>query len=232
MKVKDLARMFSATTAQETAGRPKEKHTETISQEKPVALRFPATTAQQTSVQPKEKDKEDQKQSQNVPDSTSTDQTNTAAAAAEATTKDESTSLGEPAQPDFSTGMKVRELAQMFSATTTRETAGRPREKQTLAQAKLRAWRFPAAAAQQTTVQQKEKHREDQKLSQKVPDLTGATTKMNPTAAEATTREDPESSCEPAQLSDFSTGMKVKELARMFSATTTQKSTVRPKEKH
>ncbi|XP_023271138.1 serine/arginine repetitive matrix protein 1-like [Seriola lalandi dorsalis] len=233
MKVKDLAQMFSATTAQETADQPKEKHRETISQEKPVALRFPATTAQQATVQPKERDKEDQKRSQNVPDSTSTDQTNTAAAAAaEATTKDESTSLGEPAQPDFSTGMKVKELARMFSATTTQETAGRPREKQTLPQAKLQARRFPAATAQQTTVQQEEKDREDQKLSQKVPGLTGATTKMNPTAAEATTREDPKSSCEPAQLSDFSTGMKVKELARMFSATTTQKSTVRPNGKH
>ncbi|XP_040886907.1 mediator of DNA damage checkpoint protein 1-like isoform X4 [Toxotes jaculatrix] len=196
MKVKELARMFSAIITKEAAERPTEEHREKQTQVKPLTQKFSATAAQETAkqLQPKGKDREDQKLSQTVPESTSISQTNSAAA--EATTQDDPKSLGESAQPGSSTGMKVKELARMFSATTTQETAGQP----------------------------KDKCRDKRNLSQ-VPHSTNATNKMNPAAAAgATTEAEPKSSaCETAELSHFPAGMKVKELARMFSAPTTQK---------
>ncbi|XP_050931404.1 proteoglycan 4 isoform X4 [Lates calcarifer] len=231
LTVKELARMFSATTTQNTAVQSKEQNGEkpVLSQAKPLVQRFSATAAQQTPAQPLEKDKENQKLSENVPDSTSIAQTNSAAA--EATTKDDPKSLDDTAQPDLSTGMKVKELARMFSATTNQETAVQPTEKRKLSQVKLLAQRFSVIPAQETAVRPKKKDKENYYLSQvqRVPDSTGATAKMNPAATEATTERDPKSSCETEQLSDFSTGMKVKDLARMFLAATTQDTAVRPR---
>ncbi|XP_031160150.1 uncharacterized protein LOC116053263 [Sander lucioperca] len=152
-------------------------------------------------------------------------------AAAEATKKKDPESLCETAQPDFSTGMKLKELARMFSVTTTQETAVRPkkkhREEQKLSQVKLLAQKLSAATtAQITEVQPKEKEREDPKLPQNVPDTRSATTQMNAASGEATT-EDPKI--------DSSTGTKlalsVKELARMFSATS-EETAVQLKGKH
>ncbi|KAF1380787.1 hypothetical protein PFLUV_G00167610 [Perca fluviatilis] len=156
----------------------------------------------------------------------------TNSAAAEATKKKDPESSCETAQPDFSTGMKLKELARMFSATTTQETAVRPKKEhrgeQKLSQVKLLAQKLSAGTtAQITEVQPKENDREDLKLPQNVPDTTSATTQMNPASGEATT-EDPKI--------DSSTGTKlalsVKELARMFSATTSEETAVRLKGKH
>ncbi|XP_051258363.1 uncharacterized protein LOC127364672 isoform X10 [Dicentrarchus labrax] len=280
MKVKDLARMFLATTTQDTAVQrkgdrreerklsqvkhlaqetadttgqnmtvqPKEKDREVkeISQGKSLVREHPTTTdpatvvrpmerhqknqtlSQDMTVQPKEKDREVQNISQNVPDSTSaTTQFNPASA--EATTEEDPKLSCETAQPpDFSTGLKVKELAQMFS---TQETAVQPKrkhgEEQKLSQAKVIAKKLSA-----TIAQQKEKDKENQNISQNVLDSTSGTTQMNPATAQATTVQDPTSSCETAQLPDFSTGLKVKDLAQMFSSTTTQETDVQPKRKH
>ncbi|XP_041821485.1 mucin-17-like isoform X2 [Chelmon rostratus] len=229
MKVKELARMFSATTTQEAAARPKRKHRQEreLSEEMQLAQKLSATTAQERSVQPKEKNKEVQKLSQNVPVSTSaTTQMNPASA--EAATEEDPTSSSEAAQlSDSSTGLKVKELAQMFSATTTQDTAARP----DLSQAKFISGKVSPTTVKETAVHPKEEENDDQNRSQNVPVSTSATTLMNPASAEATTEEAPTSLSEAAQLSDSSTGLKVKELARMFSATTTQETAVQPKGK-
>ncbi|KAG7221439.1 hypothetical protein INR49_017208 [Caranx melampygus] len=101
---------------------------------------------------------------------------------------------------------KVRELARMFSATTTKETAGQPQKKQPLSQAKLLAPQFSATTAQRVAVQPKEK---------KVSDSSGAITNMNPAAAETTSEEVPTSSCETAELPDFSAGLKTPDTINM-----------------
>ncbi|XP_051258369.1 triadin isoform X16 [Dicentrarchus labrax] len=204
------------TTHPATVVQPKERHQKN------------QTLSQDMTVQPKEKDREVQNISQNVPDSTSaTTQFNPASA--EATTEEDPKLSCETAQPpDFSTGLKVKELAQMFS---TQETAVQPKrkhgEEQKLSQAKVIAKKLSA-----TIAQQKEKDKENQNISQNVLDSTSGTTQMNPATAQATTVQDPTSSCETAQLPDFSTGLKVKDLAQMFSSTTTQETDVQPKRKH
>ncbi|KAL7374514.1 hypothetical protein ABVT39_002091 [Epinephelus coioides] len=177
-----------------------------------------------TAVQPKEKDRKDRTPSQSVPDSTNS-------AAAEATTKKDPKSVCETAQSDSSTGMKVKELAQMFSAATTQEAAVQPKKKrrgeQNLSQVKLLAQELSeATTVRVTAVQPKENGKEDPKLSQvqNVPDSASATTQMNSASAETTTEEDPDIYS--------AAGMKVKELAQMFSAITTNKTAIQPKGKH
>ncbi|XP_022073395.2 uncharacterized protein LOC110967944 [Acanthochromis polyacanthus] len=173
--------------------------------------------------------------------------------------KEDPPSLNEAAQPDFSTGMKVKELAQMFSATTNQEpkndkveqnpsqtkllaqrfsavtankTALQPKGKDKT-QAKLLAPRFSASTVRETVGQPKNNDGEKHKLSQKqLPNSTNVATRMNPeAAAEATMEKDPKSSCETAQLSDVCASVKVKDLIRMFSATATQETDVQTKGK-
>nr|XP_046235832.1 serine/arginine repetitive matrix protein 1-like isoform X2 [Scatophagus argus] len=207
MKVKELAQMFSSATSQEAAVQPKGKHREELiqSQVKLTDQKLSATTEQETAVQPKEEEKEVQSVSQNVSDSTSaTTQTNPPSAEATAEQEEDQKSSCEAEQPsDFSTGVKVKELARMFSATANQETAVLPKVIQ----------------------------REERKLPQNVSDSTSATTQTNPPSAETTAEqeEDQKSSCEAEQPSDFSTAVKVKELARMFSATANQETAVLPK---
>ncbi|XP_049923714.1 uncharacterized protein LOC126404497 [Epinephelus moara] len=176
-----------------------------------------------TVVQPKVKDRNDQTPSQSVPDSTNS-------AAVEATTKKDPKSVCETAQPDSSTGLKVKELAQMFSAATTQEAAVRPKKKrrgeQNLSQVKLLAQELSkATTVRVTAVQPKENGKEDPKLSQvqNVPDSESVTTQMNSASAETTNEEEDIYSA---------AGMKVKELAQMFSAITTNKTAIQPKGKH
>ncbi|XP_054864025.1 uncharacterized protein LOC111576698 [Amphiprion ocellaris] len=161
--------------------------------------------------------------------------------------------------PEFSTGMKVKELAQMFSAVTDQEpkndkveqkpsqtkllaqkfsaltaskTAIQPKEKDKEAQAKLLAPRFSASTVRETVGKRKQNDGEKHKLPQKqLPNATNVATRMNPAAAEATVEKDPKPSCETAQLSDVCTGVKVKDLIRMFSATTTQETDIEPEDK-
>ncbi|XP_049423530.1 uncharacterized protein LOC125883364 isoform X10 [Epinephelus fuscoguttatus] len=177
-----------------------------------------------TAVQPKVKDRKDQTPSQSVPDSTNS-------AAAEATTKKDPKSVCETVQPDSSTGLKVKELAQMFSAATTQEAAVRPKKnrrgEQNLSQVKLLAQELSeATTVRVTAVQPKGNGKEDPKLSQvqNVPDSESATAQMNSASAETTTEEDPDIYS--------AAGMKVKELAQMFSAITTNKTAIQPKGKH
>ncbi|XP_042257487.1 nucleolar protein dao-5-like isoform X3 [Thunnus maccoyii] len=240
-QAKPLVQRFLDATAQETAvQQPKEKHEKEQKLPQPLAQKFLAATAQETAVQPKKQDKEDQKLSP-MPDSTSAT-TKMNPAVTEDATKEDPKALSETAQlSDCSTGLKVKQLAWMFSATN-QETAAQLKEKhqeehkpaqvKPLGQKLLKplAQKFLAATAQETAVQPKKQDREDQKLSL-MPDSASATTKMNPAAAEATRKDDPKASCETAQLCDFSTGLKVKQLAWMFSDTT-HKTAVRPKEKH
>ncbi|XP_034712989.1 uncharacterized protein LOC117935010 [Etheostoma cragini] len=126
----------------------------------------------------------------------------------------------------------LKELAGMFSATTTHETAVRPkkkhREEQQLSQVKLLAQKLSAAnTARITEVQPKEKDREDPKLQQNLPDTRGATTQMNPVSGEATTGDPKIDSSTGTELA-----LSVKELARMFSATTSEETADRRKGKH
>ncbi|XP_042368630.1 uncharacterized protein LOC121962440 [Plectropomus leopardus] len=140
-------------------------------------------------------------------------------AAAEGTAKKDPKPLCEAAQPGFYTGMKVKELTQMFSGTTTQGTAVRPKKKQGEEQKVLQEL-SEAVKAKVTAVQPKEKDKED---PQNKADSTNANTQMNSASAETTTAEDHDT--------DFS-GLKVKELALMFSAATTKETAVRPKMKH
>ncbi|XP_042257490.1 serine/arginine repetitive matrix protein 1-like isoform X4 [Thunnus maccoyii] len=218
-QAKPLVQRFLDATAQETAvQQPKEKHEKEQKLPQPLAQKFLAATAQETAVQPKKQDKEDQKLSP-MPDSTSAT-TKMNPAVTEDATKEDPKALSETAQlSDCSTGLKVKQLAWMFSATN-QETAAQLKEKhqeehkpaqvKPLGQKLLKplAQKFLAATAQETAVQPKKQDREDQKLSL-MPDSTSATTKMNPAAAEAARTEDPKSSCETAQLCDFSTELKV-----------------------
>ncbi|XP_027143504.1 uncharacterized protein LOC104925745 [Larimichthys crocea] len=217
LKVKELAQIISAITTQEKAARLKGK-------EREAELIASATTGQETADHPKQKDEEDQNLSQNLPDSSNaTSQMDPASA--EARTEENPKSSCETAQvSDCSTGLKVKELAQIISAITTQEKAARLKGKER--EAELIA---SATTGQETADHPKQKDEEDQNLSQNVPDSSNATSQMDPASAEARTEENPRSSCETAQVSDCSTGLKVKELARMFSTTTAQETTVRPK---
>ncbi|XP_038588612.1 uncharacterized protein LOC119913282 isoform X2 [Micropterus salmoides] len=236
-----------------TVVRPKEKDRkqQTPSQVKKLVRECPATTSPAAVVKPKKIYREDQTLSQarqerlkselqqtikergenmseirpaerareSVPDSASTN-TQTNSAAAEATTKEDQKSLCKTTHPDFSTGMKVRELVMTFSATTTQETA--VRQKRKCREVTHLAQKLSATTTQETI--------KEQKPSQNVRE--SAAIQVNPASAEAIAEEDPTSSSETAQLSNFSTRVKVKELAWMFSTNTTQNTAVRPKGKH
>ncbi|XP_030609839.1 nascent polypeptide-associated complex subunit alpha, muscle-specific form-like isoform X3 [Archocentrus centrarchus] len=168
---------------------------------------------------------------ESVPDLTNTN-SQTGSAAADVSPKENPTLLNEAAEAEGSTGMKVKELARRFSATTASETVIPPKEKhgapQKLSQVKLLTQRFSAISAQETAGGAKEKQREEQKRSQMLTDSTRDATKVNSAATKATLEKGPELSCENAQ---FSSGLKVKDLARMFSASATQEKAIGPKEK-
>ncbi|KAM9425981.1 uncharacterized protein KZ484_015389 [Pholidichthys leucotaenia] len=118
----------------------------------------------------------------------------------------------EDEQNDITTGRKVKDLARLFLA-----AAAGPKERQQLPQVKRLSHCFPAT----TPAQPKEKDAELPQLSQ-LPDFRSNTVKMNPAAAIADTEEDPKQSC-------FS-GVKVKDLVRLFSATAVQQKAAQPKE--
>ncbi|XP_008277955.1 neurofilament heavy polypeptide-like [Stegastes partitus] len=82
-----------------------------------------------------------------------------APAAAEVSAKKEPTSSDDAAQPDFSSGMKVKELARMFSATTDQEAKNKGQEQKT-PQAKPLAPKFSVFAETDAAVQPKEKDKE------------------------------------------------------------------------
>ncbi|KAM9335529.1 uncharacterized protein ABDE67_020517 [Symphorus nematophorus] len=242
---KELAQMFSAGTTEDTAVRPKDKSREEQELSQHLAQKLTATTAQET-VQPKEKEEENPNIPQNMADPKSPTTTQVNTASTEATTGEDPSSSCETAQlSHFSTGLKVKELARMFSAITTQETAVKPQDKHgeerkhtsqnthhRRPSAKLMAQKLSATTVEETAVRPQEKDAKDQNLPQNVPDSTSSTTQMKPTSAQATIKEAPTSSCETAQVSHCSTGLKVKELAQMFSTTTTQKTAVQLKEKH
>ncbi|XP_047461294.1 proteoglycan 4-like isoform X3 [Mugil cephalus] len=229
---------------------------------------------------------------ESVPDSTSvTTQRDSAPSQ-----KEDQTSLYEAAQPDFSNCMKVKELAQMFSAPTAGEAAVQPKDKdkeiRKLSQVKLLAQRFSANTVQETSAQPNEKAARPSKLSQKFPDSKIfarsvqdnpktpppvqpkkkdspsfkatweriqselpqniqmrekkssiiraveaacefpdskiATINRNSEPTEVPLKDVPEPSSE---LSGFSTSVKVKDLARLFSAAARQEKSVQPMDK-
>ncbi|XP_019209601.1 nucleolar and coiled-body phosphoprotein 1 isoform X4 [Oreochromis niloticus] len=170
---------------------------------------------------------------ESVPNVTSAN-TQTSPAAADVSPKDNPTQLDHAAEAELSTGVKVKELARMFSA---KETLISTKEKhganQKPSQVKLLAQRFSTISAQETAAKAKEEHGEEQKPTQMVTDSKSDPIKINSAAAKAslTAEKDPKLSCENAPLSDFSSGLKVKDLARMFSANTTQEKTIGLKEK-
>ncbi|XP_026018474.1 uncharacterized protein LOC113019145 isoform X4 [Astatotilapia calliptera] len=160
--------------------------------------------------------------------------TQTSPAAADVSPKDNPTQLDHAAEAELSTCVKVKELARMFSA---KETLISTKEKhganQKPSQVKLLAQRFSVISAQETAAKAKEEHGEEQKPTQMVTDSKSDPIEINSAAAKAslTAEKDPKISCENAPLSDFSSGLKVKDLARMFSANTTQEKTIGLKEK-
>ncbi|XP_031600257.1 nucleolar and coiled-body phosphoprotein 1-like isoform X4 [Oreochromis aureus] len=166
---------------------------------------------------------------ESIPNVTSAN-TQTSPAAADVSPKDNPTQLDHAAEAELSTGVKVKELARMFSA---KETLISTKEKhganQKPSQVKLLAQRFSTISAQETAA----KAKEEQKPIQMVTDSKSNPIKINSAAAKAslTAEKDPKLSCENAPLSDFSSGLKVKDLARMFSANTTQEKTIGLKEK-
>ncbi|XP_041841558.1 muscle M-line assembly protein unc-89-like isoform X2 [Melanotaenia boesemani] len=85
--------------------------------------------------------------------------------------------------------------------------------------------RFSVTTAQEKAPPPQEEFREGRKRSQ---DATRTSTITPTAAAAASKKEDPSSLCQAAQ-SQFSTGVKVKELVRMLSV---QEAAVRPNEKH
>ncbi|XP_029382286.1 uncharacterized protein LOC115058875 [Echeneis naucrates] len=188
-KVKELAQKFSAAAAQ-----PEQGHKET--QVRPLA-------AQGAAVRPEEKDGEERKPSTTVPDSSRADEANDAAY--------NPRSLDETTQPDFSAGMKVKDLARMFSAKTIQETAAQANQRHVF-QARLLGRKSSATAAERAAVQPKT--------------TADSATRMNPAAAE----DDPEAAPEAAELPDFPAGRTVKELARMFTSTLGR--TIQPRRKH
>ncbi|KAI3375691.1 hypothetical protein L3Q82_003997 [Scortum barcoo] len=126
-KVKDLAQMFSAITAQETAAEPKRKHTEEqkLSQVvepsavKHLAQNLSAITAQETAVKPKEKDRELQKPPQ----------VKELARMFSAATTQEAAVRPKGKHPDEQKPTQLKLFAQKLSATTAQKTAVQPKEK-------------------------------------------------------------------------------------------------------
>lgn len=186
MKVKELVRMFSISAAQEKAAGPKEKLRSEHPQVKCLSQRLSAIPVQETKVQSKVEDKKEQSATDETSDLPPTP--------AEVPQKDhhhDPSMSFEVDKPDISTSMKVKELAQMFSA---QEAAVGPKER------RGPEWKNGS--------------------SQKLPGSTCTPTKMKPAAMTAAMHEEHKSSDEASQLSGFSTGPKVKDLARMFSTMT------------
>ncbi|XP_037615506.1 uncharacterized protein LOC119482158 [Sebastes umbrosus] len=220
-KVKELLRMFSATTTQETAVRPKKKPREEqkLLQNVPVSPSINSATTATIKEEPKSSSATPQRSYQKTTSSKASHQLQ-----------------------DFNTGVQVRQIywnSLTMKPTVNRsvrehptippwETVVRLKEKdrkdQTPSQVKSLVKERPTTKYPATVVRPQVQHREDQTSTQNVPDSTSGTTQVNPASAEATTEEDPKI--------DYSTGMKVKELLRMFSATTAQETAVRPKGNH
>ncbi|KAK2862915.1 hypothetical protein Q5P01_002448 [Channa striata] len=190
---------------------------------KELAQRFSANTAAEKAVQPKKYHREEPKQSQAVPNPRSAvDQIVPAAK----TTEDPEASCESAQLPDSTTGIKVKKLAQMFTA---QETAVRPKKKHKeepkQSKVKLQVQTFSTAPVQGAAAAPREENRKDQNPSQ-VPDPRSAVDQISPAAK---TTEDPKASCESAQLPDSTPGIKEKKLAHMFTA---QETAVRPKKKN
>lgn len=217
-QVKELVRMFSISAAQEKAAGPKEKLRSEHPQVKCLSQRLSAIPVQETKVQSKVEDKKEQSATDETSDLPPTP--------AEVPQKDHhhdpSTSF-EVNKPDISTSMKVKELAQMFSA---QEAAVGPKErrgpewKNGSSQVKFSLQRFLQPTPQEAIVGLKEEQHGRMTLAQKLPGSTCTPTKMKPAAMTAAMHEEHKSSDEASQLSGFSTGPKVKDLARMFSTMT------------
>ncbi|XP_026208527.1 uncharacterized protein LOC113157322 [Anabas testudineus] len=182
--------------------------------------------------QAQKKHRKDSTLSQNTQDSTTT-YTHMDYATEEAAAKEDPKSSNEISEPDFSTGITVKELAQMFSASTVQATAVQPKKKhrEEPKVVKLQVQTFSAATDREAAARPKEEDRETQQMSQ-VPDRKSVATQRNPFRQQTTVTEDPKPPCESAQLSDFPTGIKVKDQARIFSATARQETVVLEKEKH
>uniref|UniRef100_A0A3Q1I7N8 B30.2/SPRY domain-containing protein n=1 Tax=Anabas testudineus TaxID=64144 RepID=A0A3Q1I7N8_ANATE len=182
--------------------------------------------------QAQKKHRKDSTLSQNTQDSTTT-YTHMDYATEEAAAKEDPKSSNEISEPDFSTGFTVQELAQMFSASTIQATAVQPKKKhrEEPKVVKLQVQTFSAATDREAAARPKEEDRETQQMSQ-VPDRKSVATQRNPFGQQTTVTKDPKPPCESAQLSDFPTGIKVKDQARIFSATARQETVVLEKEKH
>lgn len=218
MKVKELVRMFSISAAQEKAAGPKEKLRSEHPQVKCLSQRLSAIPVQETKVQSKVEDKKEQSATDETSDLPPTP--------AEVPQKDhhhDPSMSFEVDKPDISTSMKVKELAQMFSA---QEAAVGPKErrgpewKNGSSQVKFGLQRFLQPTPQEAIVGLKEEQHGRMALAQKLPESTCTPTKMKPAAMTAAMNEEHKSSDEASQLSGFSTGPKVKDLARMFSTMT------------
>ncbi|XP_040925579.1 nucleolar and coiled-body phosphoprotein 1-like isoform X2 [Betta splendens] len=125
-------------------------------------------------------------------------------------------------EPDASSGMTVTQLAQMFSANAGHEATGRPQgkhgeESKVVKPGKLNAPMFTAATAQKATSQP---HKDRDK-----PQTSPATgTQSAESQRSSTATEDPKPSCETEPSSGFITGVRVKDLARWFSAAAQQET--------
>ncbi|KAK2862914.1 hypothetical protein Q5P01_002447 [Channa striata] len=222
IKVKKLAQMF---TAQETAVRPKKKHKEEPKQSKVMKLQvqtFSTAPVQGAAAAPQEENRKDQNPSQVPNPRSAIDQIVPAAK----TTEDPKASCESAQLPDSTYGIKVKKLAQMFTA---QETAIRPKKKHKeepkQSKVKLQVQTLSTAPVQGAAAAPQEENRTDQNPSQ-VPDPRSALDQISPAAK---TTEDPKASCESAQLPDSTTGNKEKKLAQTFTA---QETAVRPKKKH
>ncbi|TKS93131.1 E3 ubiquitin-protein ligase TRIM21 [Collichthys lucidus] len=174
------------------------------------------TTYPATVVRPKEKHREEHTLLQNVPVLPSTN-------------SEEVVKIKEEPKSPFATPQHSLQRATNSKASHQLQEFGLG------VQARLIVQKPSATTGQETAVQPKKKDKENQNLStsvsKNVPELTSATAPMNAASAKATTDENPKPSCETSQLPDSSTGLKVKDLARMFAAITTQDTAVRPKRK-
>ncbi|XP_047241006.1 uncharacterized protein LOC124880119 isoform X2 [Girardinichthys multiradiatus] len=211
LKVKELVRMFSVSAVQQKTAGPKEKPGSEHPQVKLLAQRHSTFPAQETRVRPTVEDREEQIATDITADLTPT--------AAERSQTEALSPSVEAAEPDISTSMKVKELAQMFSV---EETAAWPKAKHgqgsrhITSQVKFRAQRFLQTTSQETKVQLKEEDHGRVKLAQS-PDSTNTPTNMKTATSKASMHQEGRSSDEGSQLIGFSTGPKVKDLARMFS---------------
>lgn len=210
-QVKLLAQGFSASTVGEAVVQPKEKDKKKrgVKEAKLLAPEFLAATARETAVQPQENDKEEQKPSQNEPPNINS---TTAAAIIEKPKQSVATTQRSLRKVSNTQGDLQLHVNGSVRKHPTTPPPVLPKKKDALL-FKVKEGAFKSEPQQKHQEEKATDIRPAETVHEKVADTAKTNTQVS-------AKEDPPALNE--DTPDFSTGMTVKKLAQMFSATTDQ----------